>query len=72
MEGKCPKCSAVPNIVVESFRARDGNSGRTIPSLRFVCDQCSAILSVTLDPEWQAQIMAGQLRTVGQGPETSH
>ena len=72
MDSKCPKCGAVPNILVESFRARDASSGRTVPSLRFVCDQCSTILSVTLDPEWQAQIFAGQLRTVGEGSETSH
>jgi hypothetical protein len=72
MEGKCPKCGAVPNIIVESFRARDVGSGRTLPALRFLCDQCSAILSVGLDPEWQAQIVAGQLRSVGEGSQTSH
>jgi hypothetical protein len=29
-------------------------------------------LSVALDPEWQAQIVAGQLRTVGERSGTSH
>jgi hypothetical protein len=64
------RCSI--NIVVEALRARDEVSKGTVPVLQFLCDQCRAILSVTLDPEWQAQIVAGQLRTVGQGPTTSH
>lgn len=74
MEGKCPKCEAAPNVIVEAFRARDESSGRTIPVLRFVCDQCRTILSVSLDPEWQAQIVAGQLKSVGQrqDSDTSH
>jgi len=72
MNSKCPKCDAVPNIVVEALRARDEVSKGTVPVLQFLCDQCRAILSVTLDPEWQAQIVAGQLRTVGQRSETSH
>ena len=72
MNGKCPKCDAVPNILVESFRARDEASKRTVPILQFLCDQCKTILSVGLDPEWQAQIVAGQLRTAGDGTETSH
>jgi hypothetical protein len=72
MNGKCPKCNAVPNIIVEALRARDEVSKGTVPVLQFLCDQCRAILSVTLDPELQAQIVAGQLRTVGQGPATSH
>lgn len=72
MNGKCPKCDAVPNIIVEALRARDEVSKGTVPVLQFLCDQCRAILSVSLDPEWQAQIVAGQLRTVGQGPATSH
>jgi hypothetical protein len=72
MNGKCPKCDAAPNVLVEPFRARDVGSERTVPSLQFICDQCRTILSVTLDPEWQAQIVAGQLRTVGAKPETSH
>jgi hypothetical protein len=29
------------------------------------------MLDMTLDPEWQAQIVAGQLKTVGQAPATS-
>ena len=72
MQGKCPNCDVAPNIIVESLRARDENSKRTVPVLLFLCDQCRTILSVTLDPEWQAQIVAGQLRTVGAGPDTSH
>lgn len=72
MQGKCPKCSAVPNIVVVPFRAREDVMKTTVPALQFICDQCQTILSVTLDPEWQAQIVAGQLRTVGEGSETSH
>jgi len=72
MNGKCPKCEAVPNVLVEPFRARDVASERTVPALQFICDRCRTILSVTLDPEWQAQIVAGQLRTVGAKPETSH
>jgi hypothetical protein len=72
MNSKCPKCDAVPNIIVEALRARDEVSKGTVPVLQFLCDQCRAILSVTLDPEWQAQIVAGQLRTVGQGPAKSH
>jgi hypothetical protein len=27
---------------------------------------------VSLDPDWQAQIVAGQLKTVGISPGTSH
>jgi hypothetical protein len=72
MTGKCPKCDAVPNVIVEPLRARDENSQRTLPVLQFLCDQCRVILGVTLDPEWQAQVVAGQLRTVGQGSPTSH
>ena len=72
MIGKCPKCEATPNIVVEPLRARDEASQRTPPVLQFLCDHCKTILSVALDPEWQAQVVAGQLRTVGQGSATSH
>jgi hypothetical protein len=72
MTGKCPKCDAPGNIIVEALRARDEVSKGTVPVLQFLCDQCRTILSVTLDPEWQAQIVAGQLRTVGQGPQTNH
>jgi hypothetical protein len=72
MTGKCPKCDAVSNIIVEALRARDEVSKGTVPVLQFLCDQCRTILAVTLDPEWQAQIVAGQLRTVGQVPATSH
>ena len=70
MIGKCPKCEATPNIAVESLRARDEDSQRTLPVLQFLCDQCKTILGVALDPEWQAQVVAGQLRTVGSS--TSH
>lgn len=72
MIGKCPKCEATPNILVEPLRARDEASQRTLPVLQFLCDQCKSILGVALDPEWQAQVVAGQLRTVGQGSATSH
>lgn len=72
MLGKCPRCGAEPNIIIAPFRARDEISKRTVPALQFICDQCHTILSVALDPEWQAQIVAGQLRTVGEGSETSH
>lgn len=72
MMGKCPKCEATPNIVVEALRARDESSQRTLPILQFLCDQCKTILSIALDPEWQAQVVAGQLRAVDQGSATSH
>ena len=72
MTGKCPKCDAASNIVVEAVRARDDVSSGTVPVLQFLCDQCRTILAVTLDPEWHARIVAGQLRSVGQGPPTSH
>ena len=72
LNGKCPKCAAVPNINIVSLRARNDVSGTTVPVLQFLCDQCRTILAVTLDPEWQAQIVAGQLRTVGELSDTSH
>jgi hypothetical protein len=72
MQGLCPKCAAVPNIVVVPFRAREEVRQTTVPALQFVCDQCRTILSVTLDPEWQAQIVAGQLRTVGERSGSTH
>ena len=70
MQGKCPKCDAVPNIIVEALRARDEVSKKTIPVLQFLCDQCRTILSVTLAPASQEQIVA-ELRTVGEDPQTS-
>jgi hypothetical protein len=70
MQGKCPKCDAVPNIIVEALRARDEVSKKTIPVLQFLCDQCRTILSVTLAPALQEQIVA-ELRTVGEDPQTS-
>ena len=66
MTGKCPKCDVVSNILVAALRARDENSEKTVPILQFRCDKCHTMLGVTLDPEWQAQIVAGQLRTVGE------
>jgi hypothetical protein len=72
MQGKCPKCDAAPNVVVVPLRARDEVSKTTVPVLQFCCDQCRTILSVALDPEWQAQVMAGQLRTVGERLDSSH
>ena len=72
MQGKCPKCAATPNIIVVSLRARQTVSDTTVPILQFLCDQCQTILSVALDPEWQAQIVAGQLRAVSDRSEISH
>ncbi len=72
MIGKCPKCDAMPNVIVEPLRARDEASQRTLPVLQFLCDQCKTKLGISLDPEWQAQVVAGQLRTVGQSSEASH
>jgi hypothetical protein len=69
---KCPKCAAACNIIVVPLRTRDDVSRSTNPDLQFLCDQCRTILSVTLDPEWQAQIVAGQLRTVGERSGASH
>ena len=40
MIGRCPKCEATPNIVVETLRARDEAAQRTMPVLQFLCDQC--------------------------------
>ena len=64
MSGRCPKCNVEPGIVVEAIRARDDASGKTWPAVLFLCDRCRTILSVSLDPNWQAQIVAGQLRMV--------
>ena len=72
MIGTCPKCAAVPNILVEPLRARDEGSQRTLPVLQFICDKCSTILGVALDPEWQAQVVAGQLRSVTSTSGTTH
>ena len=56
-----------------AYRGRSkAQTGGAVPVLQFLCDQCRTILAVTLDPEWQAQIVAGQLRSVGQGPPTSY
>jgi hypothetical protein len=54
------------------MRARHDSSQSTYPVLQFLCDQCRTILSVTLDPEWQAQIVAGRLRTIGERSDVSH
>jgi len=72
MQGICPKCATVPNIGVLPFRAREEVKGTTLPALQFLCEHCRTILSVTLDPEWQAQIVAGQLRSVGEGTDRTH
>lgn len=72
MQGKCPKCNGVPNILVVPVRARQENPKTTVPVLQFLCDQCHTVLSVTLDPEWQAQIVAGQLRMVGERSDFTH
>ena len=72
MSGKCPKCEALVTVVVESMRARDEGSERTWPAVLFLCNQCRSVLSVSLDPEWQAQIVAGQLRAVEPKPGANH
>ena len=72
MIGTCPTCEATPNIVVEPLKARDEASQRTLPVLQVLCDQCKTILGIALDPEWHAQVVAGQLRSVGEGSATSH
>lgn len=64
MTGKCPKCDTACSILVQAIRARDEAAGKTLPALLFLCDQCHTILSVSLDPDWQAQIVAGQLKMV--------
>ena len=71
MPGKCPKCELQPGVVVEAIRARDEASAKTWPAVLFLCGQCRTILGVSLDPDWQAQIVAGQLRAVHRS-ETSH
>jgi hypothetical protein len=71
-QAKCPKCGAAPNVIVVPLRARNEDQKTTVPILQFLCDECSTILSVSLDPEWQAQIMAGQLRTVGDSSKRNH
>jgi hypothetical protein len=65
MAGRCPKCEADSSVVVEAIRARDDANGKTWPAVLFLCDRCRTILSVSLDPDWQAQIVAGQLKMVG-------
>ena len=67
MPGKCPKCETVVTIAVESIRARDEISGRTCPSVLFLCSRCRTVLGVSLDPDWQAQ--SGQIRSAGPGSE---
>jgi hypothetical protein len=64
MSGKCPKCQTVVTIHIEAIRARDEGSGKTCPCLQFLCSRCHTILGVSLDPDWQAEIVAGQLRSV--------
>lgn len=64
MTGRCPKCEADVSVVVEAIRAHDGSSGKTWPAVVFLCKSCRTILSVSLDSDWQAQIVSGQLRMV--------
>lgn len=70
MSGNCPKCNAEPHVLIEHFRARDEGSKRTVPAIQFLCAQCRTILGIALDPEWQAQVVAGQLRTVRDSEES--
>ena len=70
MSGRCPKCGRAVTVLIESIRARDEQSGRTCPSVQFICGECRTILGVSLDPDWQAQIMVGQLKSVGPSSES--
>lgn len=70
MSGKCPKCETIVTVFIESIRARDEASGRTYASVQFLCSRCRTVLGVSLDPDWQAQIIAGQLRSVGSASES--
>ncbi len=70
MSGRCPKCETVVTVLIELIRARDEISGRTCPSVQFLCDRCRTVLGVSLDPDWQAQIVIGQLRRVGSSDES--
>jgi hypothetical protein len=65
MPGRCPKCETVVTVLIEPIRARDEASGKTCPAVQFLCSQCRTILGVSLDPVWQSQIVARQLRSVG-------
>ena len=67
MQGATYHC-AKPQLISSSITPKR----RTLPVLQFLCDQCKTILSVALDPERQAQVVAGQLRAVGEGSATSH
>jgi len=71
MSGRCPKCNVEPNVIVEAIRARADASAKTWPAVLFLCDHCRAILGVSLDPDWQAQVAAGHLRSVAQGSDTN-
>ncbi len=61
-----PNARPIVTVLIELIRARDEVSGRTCPSVQFLCDRCRTVLGVSLDPDWQAQIVIGQLRRVGQ------
>lgn len=65
MTGRCPKCESEAGVVVEGIRAHDHGNGTTWPAVLFLCEQCRTILSVSLDPEWQAQVVAVRLKAVG-------
>lgn len=64
MAGRCPTCRKEPHVIAEAVRVRGGGAGHTWPAVLFMCDKCEAILSVSLDPDWQAELVAGQLRMV--------
>jgi hypothetical protein len=68
MAGRCPSCKVEANIVVETTRARHPESEMTWPAVLFLCEACRTILSVSLDPNCQAEVVAGQLRMVGGEP----
>jgi|LNFM01.1.fsa_nt_gb hypothetical protein len=68
MAGRCPSCKVEATIVVETARARHPESEMTWPAVLFLCEACRTILSVSLDPNWQAEVVAGQLRMVSGEP----
>jgi hypothetical protein len=70
MSGKCPKCQTIVTVLVEAIRARDEVSGRTCPCFQFLCSQCHTVLGISLDPDWQAEIVTGKLHSVGSASQS--
>ncbi len=71
MSGKCPKCDIAVTVLIEAIRARDEVTGKTCPCLQFLCSRCRTVLGVSLDPDWQAEIVAKQLHSVVSGSDVS-